>query len=70
MKNFFVALSGILATIYLVNPTAGIVELLPDNLPLVGNLDEATATAILLSALAYFGIDLKRVFGERKNERK
>ena len=34
--------------IYLLNPTAGLIELLPDVLPVVGNLDEAAATALLL----------------------
>jgi hypothetical protein len=50
--------------LYLVNPTAGILELLPDNLPLVGNLDEAGATLILLQILAYYGIRLP--FSERR----
>ena len=37
--------------IYLVNPTAGILEFIPDNLPLIGNLDEAGATALLIWAI-------------------
>ena len=44
--------------IYLINPTAGFIELLPDNLPLVGNLDEATAVIFLLRILAYYGINV------------
>ena len=44
--------------IYLVNPTAGMVELIPDVVPFIGNLDEATATALLLGCLSYFGIEL------------
>jgi hypothetical protein len=32
-----------LGVAYLFNPGAGILELLPDNLPLVGNLDEGAA---------------------------
>ena len=31
---------SLLGVVYLFNPGAGILELLPDNLPLVGNLDE------------------------------
>ncbi|PJF25612.1 MAG: hypothetical protein CUN53_11905 [Phototrophicales bacterium] len=54
-----------LAALYLINPTAGILEFIPDNFPLMGNLDEAGATAILLAALAYFGVDLKSLFGSR-----
>jgi uncharacterized membrane protein YkvA (DUF1232 family) len=43
---------GIVASaIYILNPTAGVWELLPDNLPLLGNLDEAAMTAVLLSCL-------------------
>ena len=34
--------------VYLLNPTAGTLELIPDVLPLVGNLDEAAATALLI----------------------
>ncbi len=62
MKSLFVALSGFLAGLYLVNPTFGVFELLPDNIPLVGNVDEATASMVLLAALRYFGYDLTKLF--------
>lgn len=54
-----------LAILYLINPTAGFIEFIPDNFPLIGNLDEAGATAILLAALAYFGVDVTALFGNR-----
>jgi hypothetical protein len=38
----------VVGAIYLLNPTAGILELIPDITPFVGNLDEAGATALLL----------------------
>ena len=38
---------ALLGVIYILNPTAGILELLPDNLPFVGNLDEGVAFALL-----------------------
>jgi len=38
----------VLGAVYLINPTAGVLELLPDALPFVGNLDEAGATALLI----------------------
>lgn len=38
----------IIGGIYIINPTAGLVELIPDVLPFIGNLDEAGATALLL----------------------
>ena len=50
-------LGAILSFVYLLNPTFGI-DLLPDNLFLVGNIDEATATGILLACLRYLGLDL------------
>ena len=37
--------------LYLLNPTAGIIELIPDNLPLVGNLDEAAAALFVWQGL-------------------
>ncbi|MBL7946064.1 MAG: DUF1232 domain-containing protein [Flavobacteriales bacterium] len=62
MKKVLVALAGALAFLYLVNPTFGVFEFLPDNLPLVGNIDEATATMVLLGALRFFGWDLTKLF--------
>lgn len=49
---------GLLSLLYMINPGAGIFELIPDNLPLLGNLDEATAMALLLASLRYYGLDL------------
>ncbi len=62
MKKFLIGLIGILSGLYLLNPTLGIFELIPDALPLVGNMDEGAATFLLLSSLAYFGLDLRDVF--------
>ena len=42
---------GLISLIYLLNPTAGIVELIPDNLPLIGNIDEASFTMLLRQAI-------------------
>ena len=58
IKNILVAAAGLLSLVYLLNPTAGILELIPDNLPIIGNLDEAAAVAIILAAFRYYGIDL------------
>ncbi len=67
-RNLFTSLIvggiGALSTVYLLNPTAGFFELIPDNVPVFGNLDEAAAAALLISALAYFGIDLGSLFGK------
>jgi len=62
IKNILVALTGIISLLYLLNPGMGIFELIPDNLPIIGNLDEAGAAVLLIAALKYFGIDLTRFF--------
>lgn len=63
MKKYLVAVIGILAFLYLLNPGFGVFELIPDNVPFIGNLDEATSSFLVLSALAYFGYDIRDVFG-------
>ncbi len=63
-KSILVAIVGALSTIYLANPGAGVIEFLPDNAPFIGNLDEAAAATLLLSCLAYFGLDLSKIFGK------
>jgi hypothetical protein len=62
MKPLLVTLAGLLALLYLLNPTFGVFEFLPDNIPLFGNIDEATATMVLLGALRYHGWDFTWVF--------
>ena len=62
MKKLVVFALGVLSALYILNPTAGIFEIIPDNLPMVGNLDEAAAVALLLMCLRYFGIDLPDIF--------
>lgn len=62
MKKVVVFCVGLLATIYILNPTAGVFEIIPDNMPLIGNLDEAAAVALLLMCLRYFGIELPDIF--------
>ncbi len=62
MKSIFVILAGLLSFFYILNPGAGIFELIPDNIPIIGNLDEATAVLVLLSCLRYFNIDLANLF--------
>ncbi len=43
------AIAGLgLSIVYLINPGAGMVEAIPDVIPWIGNLDEATATGILI----------------------
>jgi hypothetical protein len=62
LKKILVAIIGILSFMYLFNPGLGIFELIPDNIPIIGNLDEVTATYLLVSSLAYFGLDIRNIF--------
>ena len=66
IKNILVALAGIISLLYLINPGMGVFELIPDNLPIIGNLDEAGAAVLLIAALKYFGVDLTRGFVKDK----
>jgi uncharacterized membrane protein YkvA (DUF1232 family) len=43
------------------------VELIPDVIPIVGNLDEASAMALLVAAFGYFGFDISNLF-KRKDD--
>ena len=70
MKKVIIFFVGLLATLYILNPTAGLFEIIPDNLPLIGNLDEAAAVALLLMCLSYFGIDLPNIFKRNKDDEK
>lgn len=45
-----------LSALYLTNIGAGVVELIPDNIPVAGNLDEFIASLILIRSLAYVGV--------------
>ena len=47
----------------------GVIEFIPDNFPIIGNLDEATATAVLLACARYFGFDLSKFFGRKEDEK-
>lgn len=70
MKKIIVFFVGLLSLIYIFNPGAGFFELIPDNIPLIGNLDEAAAVALLLMCLRYFGIELPDIFNKRQSRDK
>jgi hypothetical protein len=65
IRETLVIALGALSVVYLLNPTAGFIELIPDNVPIVGNLDEAGAVLILMNTLRYYGIDPNRLWGQR-----
>ena len=53
MKRFLIIASGLLSALYLLNPGFGIFEIIPDTLPIVGNLDEGAAAYVLFSTITY-----------------
>ncbi len=70
MKKIAMFGLGLISVIYLLNPGAGIFELIPDNLPFIGNLDEAAAVALLIACLRYFGFDLPNIFRKDQPDEK
>jgi len=64
-----VAIAAFISFVYLINPGAGFLEIIPDNFPIIGNLDEAAACAIILAAFRYYGIDLTSFFGKGVRDR-
>ena len=69
MRGIIVFCMGAISVLYLLNMGAGFIELIPDNIPFVGNLDEAGAMALLLMCLRYFGLDLTKLLERDKKER-
>lgn len=63
MKSIFVFLVGVFAFLVLMAPSV-----INDIIPIVGGLDEAAATAILLACARYFGFDFSRFFGKKSKE--
>ncbi len=69
MRKIIVIVTGVFSALYLLNPTAGLFEILPDNIPFIGNIDEATATTLLLASLSYFGFDFSSFFKKNKDKK-
>jgi hypothetical protein len=49
--TWLVYMAAVVGVIYVLNPTLGVFEFIPDNIPLIGNLDEGAAYL-----LAWFGL--------------
>lgn len=47
IPKWLVYLSAALGVVYLLNPGMGIIEFIPDNLPLIGNIDEGVASFLI-----------------------
>lgn len=63
LKEMLIIGMAVFAAIYLMFPTLGTFELIPDWIPIIGSIDEATATLILLNTLNYYGLDLTNLWG-------
>jgi uncharacterized membrane protein YkvA (DUF1232 family) len=44
---WLIYLAALISLVYLLNPTAGTLEIIPDFLPIIGNLDEGVASVLL-----------------------
>jgi hypothetical protein len=67
-KEMLILGLGALALVYLMYPSLGVFELIPDAIPVIGSLDEATATIILINTLRYYGLDLSRLYGKTRQQ--
>ena len=56
----------VLSLIYIGNPTGGVMELLLDNVPGIGNLDEGVAAYLALMALRYLGVKIPGLGGRKE----
>lgn len=66
LKEMVILAVAVIAAIYLVYPSLGFFELIPDAVPLIGSLDEASATLILVGTLRYYGLDISKLYGKRE----
>lgn len=67
-KDYGMVVLGIFSVLYLLNFSFGVVEFLPDNLPLIGNIDEVLVVGVLVSVFEYFGINVTRWFKRPQNK--
>jgi hypothetical protein len=65
MKKVLAVITALLSAIYIINPGFGVFEFIPDNIPFIGNLDEAGATALLIASLKYLGVKLPSIFEKK-----
>ncbi|MCD8529241.1 MAG: DUF1232 domain-containing protein [Chitinophagales bacterium] len=69
MKKISYVFIAVLSALYVLNPTAGIFEFIPDNIPIVGNIDEAAAIGFFLYAMKNLGFDLNKFFSNKKDNK-
>ncbi len=69
-RDYVVLTIGIMSFIYLLNPTLGIFEFIPDNIPFMGNVDEGAAMFLIFATLKYFGYDFRDIFKKEPKQPK
>ena len=47
-------LTAVVGVIYILNPTGGVIEIIPDIIPIMGNLDEGVAMMLIWYGLVEF----------------
>ncbi|MFK5920980.1 MAG: hypothetical protein QM496_02280 [Verrucomicrobiota bacterium] len=70
INSLIIGALGVFSAIFLLNPGFGLLFEIPDNFPVIGNLDEAAAAALLISCLAYFGFDITKLFKKAETNNK
>ncbi|MBG0786675.1 MAG: DUF1232 domain-containing protein [Anaerolineaceae bacterium] len=63
---WLVYILAFIGVIYLLNPTAGILELIPDNIPGIGNLDESLAVLLIIAGIVE-ATEGKKYRADKKN---
>lgn len=53
MQKFFAWIILVIGIIYVINPTFGVFELIPDNIPFVGNIDEGVVFYLIFNSIRY-----------------
>lgn len=65
--TWLVYILAVVGIIYILNPTSGFIELIPDNIPLVGNLDEGVAVMLILAGVVE-AIEGRKIRREKKQQ--
>jgi len=66
---WLVYLLAAIGLVYILNPTAGVFEFIPDVIPFVGNLDEGVAMMLVIMGIVEI-TEGKKYRAEKKNEAK
>lgn len=67
--SWLVYILALIGVLYILNPTLGILELIPDNLPIIGNLDESVAVMLVLAGIVE-ALEGKKFRKEKKKSKK